>query len=621
MALLESLDLNLSAEKSRAVAQMVTTNWRSALYARQSFDTLVAAYWERYEAAPPKRELPFKQASNLRIPLTQWVVDSVWVRQMRTIFGQKPYLQVRDENLRLPPEAIDLERMLQHLTEVDLQLRATGGHLLLNSLVEGTGIAKLVRSEQKRTVRDRFGDSLLERSVTDFEGLGLEVIDLKDFVVANPAQPSIDRQPWLAHRVWLRWEEVIRRQRDGIYRITRDQLGKLKGLGKSRRIAAWMPLDQTKADLDKTEAAGWGTFEEWEIIEAIYRYDTNDDELDEECLFTTCVDYDEAPLRAESFPFWNGKRNYIAYRPLPRVNRFYGRSLAGIMQPLQDEADAEINQSLDASTFTILANLTPILSRSLKREWETHKWVLGKPIYVDAPETFRSLADLIKHPIQLSQFQLSQLLGMAERAGGVSDPQLGKPAAGSKTAFEIATVQAEGNIRFAEMIEQQQLSDQELGFQTIEHAYQLSLESEEFRQRLIRVVGRDPFENVAMEDIRKRMAVVPTGNTITSNKELEAKKWAVIWEIFKDDPMVQMDLSHRHYLALKVLRSVGAEQEAEEIVGSKEEIEQAKLLIQQRAQQLKDAVAQGQVPGMGMIGGGQAPDMGAMDGQPGGGFE
>ena len=613
MAVLESLELNLSADKARSVVGMVAENWRAALNARQSFDQKVAAYWARYEAVAPVRELPFKQASNLRIPLTQWVIDSVWVRQMRTIYGQKPYLQVWDNNLQQPPESSDLERVIQHLAEVDLHFRSTGGHLLLNSLVEGTGIGKLVRSEQKRTVRDRYGAELLERTITDFQGLGLEVIDLKDFVVANPAEYSIDRQPWLAHRVWLRWDEIARRQRDGVYKFTRDQMTALKNLGKRGRNVGGMALDQTKANLDQTEQVGWGTFDEWEFVESIYRYDWDGDGFEEECLLTVCVDYPDIPARAEAYPFWNGKRNYIAYRPLPRVNRFYGRSLAGIMQPLQDEADAEVNQSLDASTFTILANLTPILSRSMKREWETHKWVLGKPIYVDSPELFRSLADLIKHPIQLSQFQLSQILQMAERAGGVSDPQLGKPAQGSKTAFEIATVQAEGNIRFAEMIEQQQLSNQELGFQVIEHAYQLSLESEEFRQRLFRVVGRDPFENVSMEDIRKRLAVVPTGNTITSNKELEAKKWLGVWQLFKDDPMVQMDLSYRHFLATKVLRALGAEQEAEQIVGTKEGIQKAKQLIAQRAQQVQAAAASGQMPGMGLL-----PPGGSPGGGPGG---
>jgi len=71
--------------------------------------------------------------------------------------------------------------------------------------------------------------------------------------------------------------------------------------------------------------------------------------------------------------------------------------------------------------------------------------------------------------------------------------------------------------------------------------------------------------------------------------------------------MVQMDLSYRHFLATKVLRALGAEQEAEQIVGTKEGIEQAKQLIAQRAQQVQQAAASGQMPGMGLLPPGGGP--------------
>src|SRR3990167_4623582 len=103
-------------------------------------DTKIAGYWERYEARPPRRTLPFEDASNLRIPLTMWVINGILVRFMRTVFGQKPWLAVSDEDNRNAPDAADLERMTQHLAEVEMGLRSVEWQWFLNALVEGTGV-------------------------------------------------------------------------------------------------------------------------------------------------------------------------------------------------------------------------------------------------------------------------------------------------------------------------------------------------------------------------------------------------------------------------------------------------------------------------------------------------
>ena len=614
MTLVELRDLNLSSERRSSLAKELQDYWRSALNARQSFDNLVAAVWERYECKPPNRTKAFAQASNIRVPLTQWTVDSILIRLMRTVFGQRPTFMVRDVDLHTAPDATNVERMLAHLCEVEIRLRDKMSDLFLNGLVEGTAIAKVTRTGDTRTIRDRVQDELREYAVTDGAGIGVEVIDLKDFVVANPAQPSIDRQPWVAHRVWLRWDDIVRRQRAGIYKITKDQLDKLKDAGKDRRTSEQTSLEQVKATTDKTEESGWGTFKEYEIIEVLAKYDWNGDDLDEECLFTIAVDWLDTPLRAESYPFWNGRRNYVAYRPIPRANRFYGQSAGWRMYPMQDELDAELNMTLDAGTFTILANMTPIISRAMEEQWRRHKWVLGNAIAVDAPENFRTLGELIKHPIQISQFNMDTLHGLAQRAGGVHDQTLGTPAPGSKTAYEIQTVQQEGNIRFSEMIENVQQSNQELSLQIVEHAYQLAVEDPEFQARITAIVGTDPFANVSMDSIRKRIAVVPTGNSVTANKQVEAQKWMALWQLLKDDPFVAQDLSKRHYLLMKVLTAAGAEQDAEEIIGSKAEIDAAKQLIAQKAAELQNAVASGQVPGMTMLGSGQPIDASATAG-------
>lgn len=597
MAVSEALDLNLTPEQATDLSNQIQSAVLAAKYARQELDDKIAAWWQRYEAEKPLRTLPFEQASNIRVPLTKWSVNAVLVRMMRTVFGQVPYIRVMDENPTLPPSPQKLEVALDHLSTTDLNLRQQGWHYLLNSLVEGTGVAKLGQWTPTRTIREKRGVDLIQQTLTSAPRLRLDVIDLKDFWVANPAIFDVHQQPWVAHRVWLTWPEILKRRQEGIYTVADRDLPSLKNLGTTRRQASQTTnLEVTRAELDKAqvqEGSAGDTVREWQFVEIEGTLAPKDDDVYEECLVTIALDWSGPPVRAQKFPFWNGRRNYLIYRPIPRVNRFYGMSYAGNQQPQQDELDTVLNQSLDATTITILAAMTPILNRTMKREWDKHRWKLLEPIYVDAPETFRTLGQTIIHPIQHSQAQIRQIFDIAERAAGISETQLGKTAEGSKTAFEIATVQHEGNVTFSEMNEQIQETNAELGYQIIEHAYQLSLESPAFLERLVKVCGVNPFEGVTLQDIRERWDFRPVGNTQVANRELEARKWMAIKQEFAQSPFVMADLHRLWYLEHKVLETAGAAQEAELIIGTEQDVEQM-IQQQQQQQQMQQALAMAQ---------------------------
>lgn len=616
MPVSEVLNLKLTPSKQKAVARFVTEAIRSVRQSRSQMDGNLAACWERFEILPPSRALPFVNASNLRTGLTYWTIRSVWVRIMRTVFGQEPTIRVTDESRLGGPDASLAQLALSHLTDVDLALRSNESQWVLNGLVEGTGVAKLLRDTQERTIRDReqvpgqrldeFGvlqddplaplqDVLMERTVTDRVGLGLSVIDLKDFVLANAAIFDVNKQPWLAHRVWLRWDDIVRRQRDGIFEITRSQLAKLKPLSRTRRKGEGLPLDQVKSDIDRADDQGSYDIQEYPLWEWQGKYDSDNDGLENECWFTVHEDYPELTLRAQGSPWWNGQRNYFLCRPIPRSNRAYGISLAMLMQGLQDEADTRLNQDLSATTLAILAGVTPILDRTMKAEWDNHKFDLGKPIFVDVPAQFRSLSDAMKYNPLLGETDLNRVFALAERTSGVTDPFLGKTAKGETTAYEIATVTTEGNVTFAEMVEQVQGTNRELGFQTLEHAYQLSQESESFRQRLIRVCGADPFEGTTLAELRQRFDLQPTGNTVVANREVETRKWTALWMMLKDEPLVNADLTRRQKLLSRTLRVAIPEENPEDYIGTEQDAaqQQQKAEEAQRTAQALAAVKMG----------------------------
>src|SRR3970282_2035810 len=51
-------------------------------------------YWDRYELAPPTRDLPFEGAANYRVPLTKWVIDSIYGRVFAGLAAVRPYFRV-----------------------------------------------------------------------------------------------------------------------------------------------------------------------------------------------------------------------------------------------------------------------------------------------------------------------------------------------------------------------------------------------------------------------------------------------------------------------------------------------------------------------------------------------
>jgi len=106
VAVVEALDLNLGAQDARDMTAKLNDAVMRTRLARATMDDRIAGSWARYEIAPPDRKLNYDQEPNLRVPLTKWIVDGVWVRMMRTIWGQQPYLRVVDEDLADPPEAL-----------------------------------------------------------------------------------------------------------------------------------------------------------------------------------------------------------------------------------------------------------------------------------------------------------------------------------------------------------------------------------------------------------------------------------------------------------------------------------------------------------------------------------
>ena len=120
----------------------------------------------------------------------------------------------------------------------------------------------------------------------------------------------------------------------------------------------------------------------------------------------------------------------------------------------------------------------------------------------------------------------------------------------------------------------------------MEHAYQLQLESDAFKQRLLKVCGIDPFAGVTLADIRQRWTVVPVGNMLIANRELEARKWMGLFQLFKDDIFVQINPEHAWFLRNKLLQAIGVDREIPKLIGDEKTVQEfARQQLAMRAAQ------------------------------------
>ena len=457
----ENTEAIIITKKDRAeLARMLRDEVKASLVALGDFHTRIGEWNRAYEGILTRKDEPWDNCANLHVPLTQWQVDTIAANICQIVFGTDPPIHIEPAEGGDAEGAASLMQWLRYLTHRLALPQGKGKQTSLAVSKHGTAMMKLTQHERVERIRSRKiedGDESIAESVRVRTMPRLDFVPLRDFVICPATALSIADAVGVGDRKRVRLAEVKQRENSGFY-----EKGTLKALEEGG------PDEERQADevqvvmgiaAGQHEHKSLDSWERWELIWALpltetekgWRYDPKAGE-ERDCLVTIIGD-EPVMARCILYPWFHNRRHYIPFRILPREAQFFGRSIPEILKGLQDEIDTEHNQRTDLRSFILKPPLI-VVDGSQIQDAEGKKiitWKPGAPIYVNEKDALTWMPP----PTQAFDSVLEEGLniGYAERATAATEAKLGKREPGEKTLGEIQITEAQGNVRFEDMVQ------------------------------------------------------------------------------------------------------------------------------------------------------------------------
>ncbi len=613
--------LNLDAKarmKLKALCKAAITDWDDNT--GEHMDNL-RRWNDIYENVVEDTDWPWQDASNLSLPVAALhlnTLHSVICRSMLTVsplwFGRS-----LDENIReLIP---DIEDMLDYKAKAELNTVDAMRQVVLTAGRDSIGWTKSYWREDYELVYDVVVCETVEDFTTEFpdaESAGMDEATYQSEVARitseaspdNPVEISLEyerqvycgpytdvieeadmvRAPVTAKELEDCWayghkfskpKEWFKRQarENKLWKEAVDKMcrGKRSAADDSWRKAKDEIEGISEADNKRSNISAY---------ELVVRCAIEKGEPERRYICTFSIDTDTL-LGATDY--YIKSEIYIDWRLLKRPGRMLGISIIGLVEAINAEADASINQEINSS----MIDSVPVFigKKGAKADMDqaglfTDFFKPGNAAFIDNPADFGAL----KVPgvdKTTSAARRAELLRMAEMLVGPTQMLSGREspidpeAPGNKT---IALIQ-QSNMRIEDYINELRISFDKLGELILALYYQFGRNSIKFESE--RPTEGQIAEGKIVKELRRKalrgnVRLQTHGVTATANPEIEFMKAVKWWELLSNEPMVGGDKVRRREL-LNRLMMAGRIQGREDLLPPKPEVE---------AQQEKDMMAQ-----------------------------
>lgn len=493
---------------------------------------------------------PWPGSANVHTPSTRDAVNTLHAQLMRVCVGIEPYAKMSAGPAPLQEKASIGEDLLNHALADNMAYADKLDMILKDALIEGTRIAKVYWCRTVKTQRDlrrvdskliaqindentddveenpedslvyknqeyRYGDTVEVDIPTLIEdNPNMEYIALDDFAIYPTSQIDLQKAILVGARYRKTANDLLRGVEAGHYdREAVDYLLEKGPSGESTPSSNRLVTD-TEEDMGVFPTIpNLQRHQPYEIWEVIYEFDANGDGIDEDCLFT--FDYGtKTMLRAIPYPYRHGKRHFVRYCPFPRSDFFFGDSLPQILFSLQNQENAATNQGLDggslANAIIALKLNTSDLDLSAHRLKLFEVWPVDDFNELQFPD--------IPRPGQNAYLDRQVIRSMMEQASGVNDASAGLQPSKSRPLGETSAILEQAGYKFQDIIRRVQSSNNEVFWQVFMLIWQYMDEGREKE-----ITGREEsvFDGLTKQQILGNMAIVPHGNNINTNREME----------------------------------------------------------------------------------------------------
>jgi hypothetical protein len=554
---------------------------QNAVNARREWQDGLENWYRQYRGIVYEKSFPWDGCSNLHVPITGILVETLTSRMINPLFSAQPFVTAKGVSAAgLPPDlppnegnpprplsdhdkARDVENMLHYVINQRINVYPKVQDWIREAFIYGRSVMKIIwRKDIRKYTRhmsQRDVQSDLQSAQADMQNGNvtpdlLEFLDQMTFIAQNhdfvnhpfvevereevtynnpdwifipiedfiyhPRAISIQDSPYVAHRFKRDIDELYKEQDIGVY--TNVDLLPI-GLNNDSNIISHHG-DKLLNDVQTLEEGYENVsneptdgLENIEIIEWHGKYDIDGDGRMEDIVATFSPGA-KVLLSVRESDLLHGKKPFAEIKPFPTPGRFESQGVPELITDLQQEINDIHNMRIDNGTITNAVMWW--FDPNSDIDPEIHRPGPGQG-FPAGPNQFGVVqTGDIKH----SSFKEEELVRrLIQDRIGVSDFAIGNDtsAVANKTATGISAIVNEGNQRLEMMLRNVSLGINEAVLQTFQLIQQFSDD-----EILFRAVedAKGSLRKVTSRDIIGQWDIELTANTVNTNRLIKLQE-------------------------------------------------------------------------------------------------
>lgn len=411
-------------------------------FQRPYFDIFRECY-KQYKSYIDKNQLR-QNRSNLFIPYTFHVVETVTPKIVNAIFQDRPYVTTRalgqsPWNIDRETRSAKMNAVLDYQLEQRLQAIPLISNIVKSTLMYGTAITKQSWVFESKTIKQRQPFTLFNKPIKAFHKIDdievvvkddpkITLISLMDFFFDPTASNIVDGR-YAIHRYWLDYSELMKMaDRNDKYRNideldqTRDTAGHNYGETGSNDIDIMSP---TGAVLSKRKRG-------IEILE----YWTDD--------YKVMIADRKVVIFCDENPYYHREKPFARWVDHEVPGEFYGMGEIEPIMPLQEELNVTRNQRID--NVAIVLNK---MYKVLRNANVDPKQLISKPGGFIEVDDMDDVKEIEFRDVTASSYNEETVIkGDIDKTLGVFDTVRGSDTARRETATTASLLANAGGERF-----------------------------------------------------------------------------------------------------------------------------------------------------------------------------
>jgi len=552
---------------------------QSSVDSRSDWQQGLETWYKQYKGILKPKNFPWEGCSNLHIPITGIIIDTLVSRMINPIFGTQPFVTARGVSESAPQQPLpnggsdaphtisdnekahDVENMLDFVLTKRIGVYAKIQDWIREAFIYGRGIMKIVWRKDVRKYTRKLNREQVEEEVAIFQDRVqsghatapvLEFLDqmlfiaeandwdkkpfvsiereevvynnpdwvfipIEDFVY-HPRAIDIASSPYVAHRFRRDYDELLKAQDAGVY--TNIELVNPMGGGNEGTIISSHGESLLK-DVQTLEEGyqnvGQEAEDKLEEIELIEFHGKYDIDNDGrmEDIVATFSPKQNVLISARETDLLHGKKPFAEIKMFPVPGRFESQGVPEIITDLQQELNDIHNQRIDNGTITNAVMFWYDPNSDV--DPEIHRPGPG----MGFPAGPNQIGILQTGDVKFSSFREEELVRrLIQDRIGVSDFAIGNDttAIQNKTATGVSAIVNEGNQRLEMMLRNVAVGLNEAVLQTLQLLQQFGDDEMYFR---IVEGAETSMRKVTAREIQGQYDIDISANSVNTNRLMQ----------------------------------------------------------------------------------------------------